>query len=444
MAKRRKIKVKSPLYKFLTVVISIVIPAFFIIVACGAGYFYYAYSRINVSNPEAKGKGEDKGLIEQLLSTGPERITIAGFGVDKDGIRTDVMLVGTYNTKSKKINIISIPRDTYIKLDQETWKEMNNRRWTPQVMKMNELHAYAGRENWYKYVIPQLEKMLGLKIDHYLKINTAAFRQIVDAIGGVDFYVPRDMDYEDPYQDLYIHLKEGQQLLNGDQAEQLVRFRKDANGTGYSNGDIGRISMQQEFMKAFTGQVIKKVSIFNLPDLIQAVYDNVETDMPIDNAINYATKYLGSLDLSKMDMQTIPGQARMVDGRSYYVTNEIEVQSYVNNLLIDATEKEKQVTTKDTKEVNSDMERDIQLLNGGNVNGLATKTSDRLQSKGYTIKGIDTYTGIRVDETRIYVKKIGQGAELLKEFTNAEVLVKATEVPNGYDIKVVLGKSEKY
>lgn len=124
-----------------------------------------------------------------------------------------------------------------------------------QVTKLNAIHSYSDEKNCCTNTVLQIEDLLGINIDHYVKIDLDAFRKIVDTVGGVEVDVPQDMDYEDPVQDLYIHLDAGLQTLNGEQAEQLVRFRK------YPTGDEGRIEVQQLFLKALAEKVLSSESI---------------------------------------------------------------------------------------------------------------------------------------------------------------------------------------
>src|SRR5699024_11040122 len=145
-----------------------------------------------------------------------------GISTDQTGVDlTDTIIVASYNPNTQKATLLSIPRDTY------TGK--NPSKATPSD-KINELYSYTkGPEATLKLI----NEITGLNINHYAVIKTEALIKLVDAIGGVDFNVPIDMDYDDETQELHIHLKAGQQHLNSDQAEQLVRFRHNNDLTSY-------------------------------------------------------------------------------------------------------------------------------------------------------------------------------------------------------------------
>lgn len=428
---KTKINKKSPIYKFIKIVLSILIPTTLILIVLTFGYLYYMFTQISTADNGVDLDGEETSFLEELFSTGPEKITVAAFGVDKDGMRTDSIIVGTFDTKTEDIDLISVPRDTYIELDDEMYASLNTGDYAPPVMKINELHAYAG-EDWYNYVIPVLEDLLGVDINHYVLIDLDIFKEMVDLIEGVDFYVPMDMYYSDPYQNLYINLKEGQQVLDGEQAEMLIRYRY-----GYSNGDIGRIETQQAFMKAFTEQLIQWAGIFNIDDLINTIYDDLETDLSLGEAINYATKYYDNIDPSNMETHIIPGQAQYIDGRSYYVIDSFEVKNFVDDILHKSEEKEDIESIGDSKDLR------IEILNGGSVNGIATTYSNKLEGNGYDIVSVGTYDGNRVEETRIIVSQEGMGEDLVEYFEEAEIINMPVELSPNVDIRIIIGTGEK-
>ena len=124
---------------------------------------------------------------------------------------------------------------------------------------------------------------------------------MLNAIGGVEVDVPQNMNYEDPYQDLYIHLKKGVQLLDGKKAEQLVRFRK------YPMGDVARVSVQQIFLKEFAKKILSTETIKNnMGDIIKTGYDYVKTDVGALDAIKYA-QYVNDVDVNNISMEVLPG-----------------------------------------------------------------------------------------------------------------------------------------
>jgi len=144
------------------------------------------------------------------INVGPSKthVNVMLLGVDKDGTRTDVMIMGHLNLVDKSITMIQIPRDTYVPDNGRRDKKINS--------------AYAsGVDTTFK----EVEMVTGVEVDKYVKIDTSQFRNIIDEMGGIDYDVPIDMHYDDPTQDLHIHIDKGYQTLDGAKAEQFVRFR---------------------------------------------------------------------------------------------------------------------------------------------------------------------------------------------------------------------------
>lgn len=247
---------------------------------------------------------------------------VAVFGVDKDGTRTDVLFVVSFNSETKEISLLSIPRDTKVKMTDKmiaSLEERNRSGFIPYhdgqkgVCKINEVHAYAGDGYRNEFSMMMIEDLLGIKLDYYVKFTTDTFKYVIDAIGGVDFEVATDMKYSDPEQGLYINLKAGYQHLDGDKAEQLVRYRD-----GYAAKDLKRITVQQDFMRALMKQVLNTETLLkNIQPLTKTVLSSVETDISILDALKYV-KYINYISTDSVEMETIPGI-----GGSYF-TNDKE------------------------------------------------------------------------------------------------------------------------
>ena len=140
-----------------------------------------------------------------------------------------------------------------------------------------------------------------MKMDYYVKVDLSAFRQIVDAVDGVDFNVEERLYYVDPYQDLYIDLYPGMQHLDGDKAEQLVRFRD-----GYVQKDLKRIEVQQQFIQALIEKVCSSDTLMrNLNDLVKVALDCTESNISVSEALKYV-KYVKALDPAKITSDTVP------------------------------------------------------------------------------------------------------------------------------------------
>jgi LCP family protein required for cell wall assembly len=154
-------------------------------------------------------------------------------GTDDGNGGTDTIMVAAYDVKNQKMNVMSIPRDTMVNVSWST-------------KKINSSYNAGGISR----LAQEAGNLIGFPLDFYIKVDLKGFVQLIDALGGVEFEVPYNMNYDDPAQNLSIHVKKGMQHLNGADAVGVVRWRKNNDGTGYSSGDIGRIQTQQAFLKA--------------------------------------------------------------------------------------------------------------------------------------------------------------------------------------------------
>ncbi len=239
-----------------------------------------------------------------LIVPTPRRTVFLVAGTDEDGTRTDAIMLASLNSWNGEITLLSIPRDTYIKVSEENYKTMRATYPEParQGMKITEIHHYAGEEDGMNILKDEIERNFGVDIDYYARVDFDAFAFLVDSIGGVEFDVPQDMDFEDPTQDLYIHLKKGNQVLDGDKAEQLMRFRY-----GYANQDLGRVSVQQAFVKTFAMKALKPSNVLlHGGDYVKAIKEYIKTDFKPINSVGYL-KCVFSLKDSKFETATIPG-----------------------------------------------------------------------------------------------------------------------------------------
>lgn len=335
--------------------------------------------------------------------------TFAVFGVDKDQYRTDVNMIVFFNHETAEVDILSIPRDTQVKIPDEIYEKIQSRRSdVNQIVKINEVPAYVVDDR-NETSVAVLEKSLGVDIDYYVNMNLDVFKFIVDEIGEITVDIPFDMEYSDPYQDLYINLPAGEQKLNGAQAEQLIRFR-----SGYGTGDIGRIEMQHNFMNAFTKQLLTTKNRLNMVNILAGIMVRVDTDF--NNAVDYLI-YLDQMTSESFDMHMLPGRADE-SARSYYIydynATKLMLNDIVNEPYVDGGEnveggEEAQVQETDPvldvtpEEIIDVKSLAISVQNGTRVGGYAGSTMTDLKDAGYNaVEAID-YEEKPVDDTRIIV-----------------------------------------
>lgn len=270
----------------------------------------------------------------------PDSINGLLIGFDRTGGLTDVIMVGRVDPKNNTVKIISIPRDLEVYFTDDEFKHIKENNPKNRVLhcKMNEIYSLIGwNERALQDVKAVVEVITGLEMDYMMTIDISGFGDMVDVVGGVEFDVPQDMYYVDPYQDLYIDLKEGLQVLDGDKAEQLVRFRKGSHGTqGYERGDLQRIEVQQQFVAAFVDQVSGLRDFDQISQLIQKGYKLVDTDFGLVVMLEYA-EFFFELELEHIlsgeNMMTIPSYGEKVDGRWYQFFELEEARAAVEELL---------------------------------------------------------------------------------------------------------------
>lgn len=197
--------------------------------------------------------------------------------------RSDTLLLCFVDLDAGKINLLSIPRDSYVEIPGRGWA------------KINAAYAYGGEELTRQAV----ERLIGMPVDHYLVVNMQGFKQIVETVGGVDLTIAENMNYDDPYDTppLHIHLKKGTQHLSGEQALQYVRFRHDFES------DWGRMKRQQVFLQAMAKTAIRPANLTRLPQLIKAAQENVRTTL----SFGQVTQLIG-LAREKLSSETISGE----------------------------------------------------------------------------------------------------------------------------------------
>lgn len=244
------------------------------------------------------------------------KVNVLLLGVDKDGLRTDTIIIASYDTDENKVNMLSIPRDTRMYI--------GNR-----YQKINAAHAISqdGKLKGIKGTIEAVSRLTQIPINYYVEFSFDAFRETIDALDGVDFDVPRDMYYKDPTQDLYINLKKGFQHLDGDKAEQLVRFRQ------YVNGDIDRVAVQQDFIKAVAEQKLNISILGNIPDLYDVLKDEVKTNFTLSDLLMYANN-LKELSPENINMFQVPGDFSGDEYReSYWLVNIPELKTLIETIF---------------------------------------------------------------------------------------------------------------
>ena len=258
-----------------------------------------------------KNGGGLQGLLSTLVGHNEEtlknleqiQVLLMGVSTDNGGRLTDTIIVATYDPKNQKASLLSIPRDTFVGKNPQTGTGSD---------KINALYQKSPEKT-----LDKVNELTGLDIKYYMVIDNQALIKLVDVIGGVDFYVPIDMVYDDPSQELYINLKQGQQKLNGDKAEQLLRYRhgnldkKTGKYLGtypeeYGGNDYGRMRTQREFMIETAKQTLKAKNILKVKEIIDIAYEYVETNLSVSVIKDYVP-YAINIDINNIQSAVLPG-----------------------------------------------------------------------------------------------------------------------------------------
>lgn len=291
-----------------------------------------------------KAKGNVSVALKNMLKDvvgdqDPIFILVMGVSEDISAQLTDTIMLVGYNPDINQAFVLSIPRDTFVGDNESKAGGFD---------KINALYQKNP-----KRTVEAVEKITGVNINYYVTVKTSVLVKIVDTLGGIDFDVPINMDYDDSSQDLHIHLKAGPQKINGDQAEQLVRFRHNNNGTTYSaaygDNDEGRTRTQREFLKVVMEKVISIRDIDKIKTIAKEIFDNLETDITIDKVFGYIP-YAMDFNTGNLQMEQLPGETEKLNSLWFFKANKEKTKELINSYVekLGLTEAEKKIYLKDT------------------------------------------------------------------------------------------------
>ena len=401
-----------------------------------------------------------KGLIQtamgqderKLADLDPLTVLIMGVSEDISSKLTDTIMVASYNPKTQKATLLSIPRDTFIGKNKNTATSYD---------KINALYQSSPEKT-----LAAVNKITGLDIKYYVVISNNALVQLVDEIGGVEFDVPIDMNYDDSSQKLAIHLKKGKQKLNGEQAEGLVRFRKNNNGTSYpsnyGDNDLGRMRTQREFITEVAKQTLQLKNITKIGSFIDIVKENVTTNIKNWSTIKDYVAYAVDFNTENIQTASIPGEAGYYNKLSFFIHNQKETDKLVTELFTEqnGTEENEETNTvqnestgntntsstnktSESTETKDTSKIKIELLNGSGNKALLTQATKELKAQGYNVYKTGTTTTTSkttiVNKTAISNDKI----EAIKDVLGVGNISSSVSSSSTVDVKIVIGKDYK-
>lgn len=395
-----------------------------------------------------------KGMIQtaigqderKLADLNPLTVLIMGVSEDISSKLTDTIMVASYNPKTQKATLLSIPRDTFVGKNKNTATSYD---------KINALYQSSPEKT-----LDAVNKITGLDIKYYVVISNNALVQLVDEIGGVEFDVPIDMNYDDSSQDLAIHLKKGVQKLNGEQAEGLVRFRKNNNGKSYpseyGDNDLGRMRTQREFITEVAKQTLQLKNITKIGSFIDIVKENVTTNIKNWSTIKDYVAYAVDFSTENIRAENIPGEAGYYNKLSFFIYDKKETEALIKELLEEQNGKEEVASGNNVDAINSSVSSNeeldssnenskikIELLNGSGDKTLLNEVTKELKAQGYNVYKTGTTTA--TSKTTIINKSAIQSDVLdeIKKVLGVGNISSSASSSSTVDVTVIIGKDYK-
>ncbi len=367
-------------------------------------------------------------------------VNVLVMGLDKEETRSDVMMIAQLNLDTNSVNVLQIPRDTYVS------NKRNDR-------KINSAYGSGGPPA----PIKEVKTLVDIDLEKYAVVTTSGFRDVIDAVGGIYYDIPQDMNYDDPLQDLHINLQKGYQLLDGDKAEQYVRCRYI-----YPTGDIGRVEAQSDFLKEAFSQITERYKSgdnINTQKLITTFGDMIDTNFTLEEMLKYAP-YLLNVDMQNLNIMMLAGEPQYRNGASYFIadseknkqiirdyftpaTSEADLseikardealgKNYTEHLTIDAP-----VTNIAPSEIN------VFIYDYSSTGGKAlNEATDELQSFGYNIVGSVVASTAVADKTYCVSSWQSQLSSLVAKSLNLEHYHINPDYANQADVVLILGKED--
>ena len=440
---RRKTKAKKSTGKKILIGILIVL-------LLGIAWFTYRTYKNGwgLSGMLATVVGHDENTKKNLSEI---KVLILGVSTDLDSQLTDTIMVASYNPNTQKANLLSIPRDSY------TGKN------TAKATASLKINALYNIEKTPEKTLKAVNEITGLDIKYYVVVKTEALIQLVDAIGGVEFNVPIDMKYDDPTQDLHIDLKAGTQKLDGEKAEQVLRFRHsnpDKNGvmstypSEYGNDDFGRMRTQRDFISALLKQTLKPGNIFKLGEILEIAHKNVETNLELSYIKDYIP-YAVEFNTDNLQTATLPGTTpdmKDTNNVSIFVINKkLSTELIQSMFYVDSTEETEDNTITNNINTSSnsisstttvkDDELKIELINGSGNTSKLEEAKTKLEEAGFKVNKTGKQQKT-ISKTLITNKKNATEEQLknMKKALSAGSISTNKQASSQVDVTIVIGE----
>ena len=385
--------------------------------------------------------GNNKETLEKLE---PIQILLLGVSTDLGGKITDTIMIATYDPQEQTASLLSIPRDTYTGEDYS--KGSPNE-------KLNAVYSKGADK-----ILSKVNSLTGLDLKYYMVVDNEALIKLVDVIGGVEFEVPIKMYYHDKTQGLNIELEKGVQVLDGEHAEQLLRFRKNDDFTGYpaeyGGDDIGRMKTQRNFIMATAKQTLQAKNIFKIKNIIDIIYEYVDTNLSISDIKAYVP-YVVNFDVDNLKSAVLPGTSvgptqtgSLYAPYWFIIINKNEAEKVIEELYFDS-EKSNEEESLHQSTITENISKDetskikINILNGSGSKNKLKKVQKLIEDSGYEVTTNETTAvqnkTIIINTTNVDKKYINQ----IKGILGVEKISENGIPSNDSNITIIVGKDYK-
>lgn len=411
----------------------------FLLVAGGVFAYRVHLNGGGMSGMLATVVGHDENTKKNL---GEFRVLVLGISTDQENVDlTDTIMVASYNPNTQKATLLSIPRDTY------TGK-------TPaKATAYEKINALYNRKHRPDETLAAVNEITGLNIEYYVVVKTEALIKLVDVIGGITFNVPIDMDYDDVTQDLHIHLKAGEQLLDGDKAEQVVRFRHNNDGTSYpeeyGDNDTGRMRTQREFIMQVVKQTAKPENIFKIGGILDVAKEYIITNIDFNVAKDYIP-YVVEFNTDNLLTAVLPGTNtnKNTNQTWVFIHNQTETKALIQELFYNRDiEEEAEDTTEgntaDDAITSTNVDKSnvtIEVLNGSGDSSSLQKVVNQLKGAGYKVTRTGS-TNTTAKTTIINKKNVKESLlKNMKDVIGTGTLSTSESSSSKVDVTIIIGK----
>lgn len=445
--KNKKTKKKMKIWKKILLIMLL------IILIAGGVFTYRVYKNgWGLSGMLATVVGHDENTKKNL---GEFQVLLMGVSTDQAGVSlTDTIMIASYNPNSQRAVLVSVPRDSFTGTNVKRAKASD---------KINAIYNLTKDPT---ETVEAVNELTGLDLKYYAIVQTEALIELVDALGPIEYNVPIDMDYDDPTQDLHIHLDAGVQQIDGEKAEQLLRFRKNNDNTtfpsDYGDNDIGRMRNQREFLTAVVQQTAKIGNITKLGSILDIASRNLITNVDFNTLKDYLP-YAVEFSTENLLTESLPGEVpdlSKTNGVSIFVVDEEETKQMIKELFFpeeltaqddntisgnttNAISNTSATSSSSSGTSNSNIK--IEVLNGTSNGKILQQVVEKLKDEGYNVSRTGTTTA--TSKTVIANKNQVSNTiinDIKQTIGTGTVSDSNTGTSNKVDVTVIIGKDYEY